>query len=245
MVLADHVMVGPTGNIVEMVDPAQSTYVPKVAAATDASRAFARKKLRGVNKFCGTHTAAGIEKTWRPGEGNTVYPTHWFNPNGAEGMDATKPRAALIYDGKLSGVMFTGTPALPYMGSIPRAHTHAMGGMGMGTEMEMEMVHVYCSTSLKEAYTPNRLLGVLADTIALRLKIRPAVMDLNEHQLRVVRAKVRYFAGDRLEPVYPTGTSGSTGPDPVLQAMRTEIRNSLMLLNEAQLRAVWRLMHSF
>lgn len=164
-------------------------------------------------------------------------PTHLFNPSSdSKGLKVANPRAALVYDGKLSGVMFTGVP-LPYMGTIPRAHAHTM-------DRPVEMVHVYCTRNLKDAFTPNRVLGVLADTIALRLKIRPAVTDLKGSQLREVRALVRDYAGDRLAPVAPSETGGDGGPDPVLQAMRTEIRHALMLLTERHLRSVWRLMQS-
>lgn len=51
----EHVMIGPTGNKVEMVDPAQSTYVPEVAMASDRSRTKARRLLDGANTFCHTH----------------------------------------------------------------------------------------------------------------------------------------------------------------------------------------------
>lgn len=232
-----HTFVGPTGNIVEVGDPGLSTYVPNVDAASTADRAKAQRLLDGANHFCATHTASGIEARWNPGTGKAMQPTHYFNPNSSWGLHVRQPRAALIYGGKLGGVMFSGMP-LPYLGSIPRAHTHMMGS-------SMEMVHVYCDPSLKEAFTPNRVLGVLAETIALRLKIRPAVMDLTRHQLREVRAKVRAYAGAKLQPVAPSGSSTGSGPDPVLRAMRIEIRRSLMILNEKQLRSVWRLMLSY
>jgi hypothetical protein len=103
----------------------------------------------------------------------------------------------------------------------------------------IEMVHVYCTRNLTEAFTPNRMLGVKADIHALRQRIRPAVMDLSRAQLRAVRATVRDLAGSSLRPVRPTGTAGGAGPDPVRQAMRTEIRRSLMVLSEPQLRRVW------
>jgi hypothetical protein len=137
-------------------------------------------------------------------------------------------------------VMFNGSPLLPHLGSIPRAHAHQMT-----MSKPLEMVHVYCTKNLKYAYTPNRTLGVLAPMINLRLKIRPAVMDLTGHQLREVRAMVRKFCGDRLEPVYPTGTSSDGGPDPLKEAMRTEIRHSLMIMTTHQLRLVWHRMESY
>jgi hypothetical protein len=116
----------------------------------------------------------------------------------------------------------------------------------MGSHRGVEMVHVYCRQnltvkSMREAFTPNRQLGVMADTIRLRLKIRPAVMDLNRRQLREVRDKVRGYVGDRQQ----VRQSAQRGPDPRLRAMRVEIRKSLMKLNEAQLRSVWRLMKSY
>lgn len=241
--MGDGCMVGSTGNCVELVDPADSTYIPNIAAASLADRAKAQRLLDGANNFCRNRSVAEIEATWRPGKSDPSHPTHYFNPDpSSRGLNPANPRAALVYGGKLGGVMFTGAP-LPYLGTIPRAHTHT--GMAMGSDMGVEMVHVYCTPGLKEAFTPNRMLGVKAATIALRLKIRPAVMDLNRWQLRAVRAKVRGYAGDRLAPVAPTGTSADGGPDPVLQAMRTEIRNSLMLLTETQLRSVWRLMQSY
>lgn len=240
---AMEVMRDGSGNRVETVPPAQSTYVPNVAAATSRARTRAQNILDGVNRFCRNHTAKGIKANWRPGTSKSK-PTHYFSPQpDSQGVKPGNPAAALIYDGRLGGLMFTGSP-LPWLGSIPRAHLHDMS-MAMGTMGSSEMVHVYCSTSLKQAFTPNRVLGVKAATIALRLKIRPAVMDLNERQLREVRARVRHFAGDRLAPVYPTGTSTDGGPDPVLQAMRTEIRLSLMILHERQLRRVWHLMQSY
>jgi len=42
----------------------------------------------------------------------------------------------------------------------------------------------------------------------------------------------------------PRRTSGS-GPDPVLEAMRTEIRKSVWDLTGLELRRVWRLMKSY
>ncbi len=233
-----HVKTGPTGNKVEMVPPSRSTYIPDVAGASAADRARAQRLLDGVNKFCHTHTAAGIRKYWRPGTSRPTHHTHYFNPRPpAQGLNPAKPAAALIYGGKLGGVMFNGMP-LPHLGSIPRAHTDA-------SMMDMEMVHVYCTPSLKEAFTPNRLLGVKAALIRLRLTIRPAIMDLNKSQLGSVRHKVRGDAGDRLSPVKPVGHAGPGRPDPVLQARRTEIRQALMILTEHQLRSVWALMRSY
>jgi len=230
-----HLMTGPTGNKVEMVDPAHSSYVPKLARASAADRAKAQRLLNGVNRFCRTHSAAGLTANWRPGR-NLSSPTHYFNPRPSRGLRPASPRAALIYHGELGGVMFTGVP-LPSLGSIPRAHSHDMS-------RPIEMLHVYCTRNLKDAFTPNRMLGVKADIRALRLRIRPAVMDLSEAQLRAVRATARDLAGNRLRPVTPTGTAAGSGPDPVLQAMRTEIRRSLMILSEPQLRRVWSMVRS-
>lgn len=239
------IMTGPTGNKVEMVDPAQSTYVPRIARASDADRAQARDLLRGANRFCRTHSVDSLQSRWRPGRSKPAHPTHLFNPKKrkARGLHPRNPRAALVYDGKLGGVMFTGTP-LPSLGSIPRAHSHHDMSMG-STSMNVEMVHVYCTKSLKEAFTPNRVLGVKSDLRALRDRMRPAVMDLHKAQLRAVRHKVRHYAGNKLDPVRPVGSSSGPGPDPVMQAMRTEIRHSLMILSEHQLRSVWRLMRSY
>ncbi len=232
------VMTGPTGNKVEMVEPSNSTYVPRIARASAADRAEAQNLLNGVNDFCRTHSAKGLRGRWRAGMSNPSRPTHLFNPSSrSRGLHTAEPRAALVDNGKLVGVMFTGVP-LPSLGSIPRAHSHNMS-------MPVEMVHVYCTHNLRDAFTPNRMLGVKADLEALRLKIRPAVMNLNGHQLHVVLHKVRDYAGSKLDPVSPSGTSANGGPDPALQAMRTEIRNSLMILSEAQLRSVDALMRSF
>lgn len=236
--MGGHIRIGPTGNTVEIGEPANSTYVPKIRAASAQDTARAQKLLNGVNDFCRSHTAKTIKARWRPGLGKSAHSTHYFNPSSRSwGLNTKQPRAVLIYGGKIGGVMFSGRP-LPHLGSIPRAHSHMMSS-------SMEMVHVFCTRNLREAFTPNRLLGVKAATIALRLNIRPAVMNLNRHQLRVVRAKVRGYAGAKLPAVSPTGRASGPGPDPVLQAMRTEIRKSLMILHEAQLRSVWRLMQSY
>lgn len=64
------------------------------------------------------------------------------------------------------------------------------------------------------------------------------------NELQVQRPPVRDYAGDRLDPVAPSGTGDDGGPDPVLEAMRTDFRHGLMLLTERQLRSVWRLMQS-
>jgi hypothetical protein len=233
-----HVMIGPTGNHVEIGDPANSMYMPNIGAASAKDQARAQRLSDGVNNFCRTHTAKAIKAKWRPGLSRSSQQTHYFNPNSKSwGLNTNQPRAALIYKGKLGGVMFSGMP-LPHLGSIPRAHTHMMSS-------HMEMLHVFCTPNLREAFTPNRVLGVEAATIALRLDIRPAITDLNRHQLRTVRAKVRGYAGSKLQPVAPSGSSSLPGPDPVLRAMRTEIRASLMIINEAQLRSVWRLVRSY
>jgi hypothetical protein len=233
-----HIMIGPTGNTVEIGDPANSMYIPKIRAASAKDVAKAQRISNGVNNFCRTHTAKGIKAKWRPGLGKATHQTHYFNPSSKSwGLNAHQPRAALIYKGKLGGVMFSGMP-LPHLGSIPRAHSHMMMS-------HMEMLHVFCTPNLREAFTPNRVLGVKAATIALRLSIRPAVTDLGRHHLHAVRAKVRGYAGDRLQPVAPVGSPSDPGPDPVLRAMRTEIRHSLMMLHETQLRSVWRLIQSY
>lgn len=237
----DMLMVGPTGNIVEMVAPDDSTYIPDIAAASAEDVAKAQRLLDGANDFCRTHTVAWLQANWRPGMNNPANPSHYFNPDpNSRGLDPSNPRAALVYDGQLGGIMMTGEP-LPYLGTIPRAHSHTT--MTMGGHMGVEMVHVYCTPGLKEAFTPNRMLGVKAAMIELRLMIRPAIMDLNRSQLHEVRALVRGYLGDRLQQVAPDWTNG--GAHPVLTAMRTEIRNSLMLLTETQLRNVWSLMQSY
>jgi len=114
-----------------------------------------------------------------------------------------------------------------------------------GMVMHTEMVHVYCTGNLKHAYTPNRQLGAMVPTQDLRNTIRPAVMDLKPWQLKEVRRMVRHMCGDRLKPVTPTGSPNAPGPDPVLQAMRTEIRRSLMILRQGQLQQVWQKMQSY
>ncbi len=244
--MGSSIRIGPTGNRVEMVDPRQATYVPKVLRASDRHRAKARRLLHGVNRFCRTHTASDIKARWRSGTSRPARPTHYYRPHRAAGrLNPARPRAALVYDNRLGGVMFVGRP-LPYLGTIPRAHAHHH--MAMGSHMGTEMVHVYCTRNLKvksvrEAFTPNRLLGVLADTVKLRLRIRPAVTDLNGHQLRQVRAKVRGYVGKHR--VAPDGSAQGSGPDPELRAMRVEIRRSLMDLREHQLRSVWRLVRSY
>lgn len=236
-----------TGNKVEFVDPDQSTYIPKVLSASPRQRQRARSLLRGVNRFCSTHTVAELRAGWRRGMARDSHPTHYFNPApGASGVDPANPRAALVYDGQVGGVMFTGQP-LPYVGPIPRLHRHTGGSM-MGSGSMVEMVHVYCTDdltvkSVREAFTPDRQLGVYADTIRLRLRIRPAVMDLNPRQLRQVRDRVRSYIGR--QSYQSSGRTAAGGPDPVLQAMRTEIRHGLMQLDEAQLRSIWRLMKSY
>jgi hypothetical protein len=232
------VMVGPTGNKVEMVDPDQSTYVPDIAGASTADVDKAQTLLDAVNHFCATHTVAGLKgDAWRPGKTLATAQTHLFNPDsGSKGLDPTNPRAALVYDGVVAGVMFNGTP-LPYLGTIPRAHGHA------DMAMAVEMVHVYCTPNLQYAYTPNRQLGVMLPVFHLRLEIRPAIMDLSPVHLRAVRDKVRGYIG--MAAAAKATVASKSGPDPVLAAMRDEIRRSLMLLNLSQLRSVWHLMQSY
>jgi len=221
--------VGPSCNLVETSTPAGSRYVPDVAGASAADRAKAQRLLNGVNDFCRSSTAAEIMSTWRPGVTDPS-PTHFFNPEPTRGgLDPTEPKAALIYDGELAGVMLTGKP-LPSLGSVPRPHTH-------DPSEPFEMLHVYCTSNLQEAFTPSRMLGVKADTIRLRLSIRLALMDLDERQLRALLTKVRSYAGYELAPVAPVHDDEGSA-DPLLQAMRTEIRTSLMLLTESQLRSV-------
>jgi hypothetical protein len=232
------------GNCVEHVDPSNSTYIPDVSAASARARNRAQRLQSGTNAFCQNRSLAALKANWRAGTTHPLNPTHYFNPDHSSRgtLHARNPIAALVYDGKIGGVMLNGAPLLPHLGSIPRAHMH--GSMQMGSTSGIEMLHVYCTSSLTAAFTPNRLLGVKAAMITLRLKIRPAVMDLRERQLRAVRHKVRGYCGDRLNHIAPVG-SGDGGPDPVLQAMRTEIRNSLMLLTETQLRHVWHLVRSY
>jgi hypothetical protein len=230
------VMTGPTGNKVEMVDPDHSTYVPKIRAASDKDRAYAKKVLGGVNKFCANHTVAQLKPTWRPGHTRSTSQTHLFNPVHSQGVHPASPTAALIYDGKVAGEMFNGTP-LPHLGSIPRPHGHA------DMSMSMEMLHVYCTNNLQYAFTPNRQLGVMLPIFRLRDKIRPAVMNLNRAQLHAVVHKVRGYTGKR--QAAKVGAASKGGPDPQLQAMRDEIRRSLMALSQHQLRSVWKLMQSY
>lgn len=230
------VTVGPTCNLVETSTPAGSRYVPDVAGASAADRAEAQTLLNGVNDFCRGSSAAQIRSTWRPGLSDPT-PTHFFNPEPmGRGLDPAHPKAALIYDGELAGVMFTGRP-LPSLGSIPRPHTH-------DPSESFEMLHVYCTGNLEEAFTPNRTLGVNADTIRLRLNIRPALMDLDDQQLRALLTKVRDYAGKQLAPVAPVEFDRGVA-DPLLQATRTEIRSSLMLLSESQLRSLRTSIRSF
>ncbi len=243
-----HLKTGPTGNKVEMVDPAHSTYIPNITGASDGSRAKAQRLFDGVNRFCSTHTASGLKGRWRAGM-NLARPTHYFNPKpNSMGLHPANPRAALVYDGKIGGVMFTGRP-LPYLGTIPRAHRHSKSMPSMSMHHmsgPVEMIHVYCSNSLKEAFTPNRMLGVRGDVQKLRLRIRPAIMDLNKAHLHAVVLKVRGYTGNKQQPVSSANTSvNKSGPDPVLQKMRTEIRRSLMVLREGQLRSLWSLMQSY
>lgn len=66
-----------------------------------------------------------------------------------------------------------------------------------------------------------------------------AIMDLSDAQLRGVLAKVREYAGNQLPAVTPARPYPNGGPDPIRQAMPTEIRRSLMVLTEDRLRRVW------
>lgn len=227
----DAVTIGPTCNQVEMAGPAESTYVPDIAAASAADRRKARRLLDGVNDFCDRHSGETLAETWRPGPDSPPGASHHGNPDSdSRGLDPANPRTALIYDGELGGVMFVGRP-LPSLGSIPRAHSH-------DPSRPTEMVHVYCTDNLREAFTPNRQLGIKSDLQPLRQSIRPAVMNLDESQLRAVLARVRGYAGAEVVNVTKIEKSADGGPDPVLQAMRTEIRRSLLLLDEEQLRGL-------
>jgi hypothetical protein len=231
------IMIGKSGNKLEMVDPDHSTYVPDIAGASAADVDKSQKLLDGVNQFCKNHTVAELKGTWRPGTSRATAQTHLFNPVHSQGLNPASPTAALIYDGKVAGEMFNGDP-LPYLGTIPRAHGHA------DMTMAVEMLHVYCTPNLRYAFTPNRQLGVMLPVFHLRLVIRPAVMDLGPVHLRAVRDKVRSYIGMAAASARATvATKG--GPDPVLAAMRDEIRRSLMILNLHQLRGVWHLMQSY
>lgn len=227
---ADHLLVGPTCNQLEMVTPNSSTYRPDVTGASSADRARARELLRGVNEFCRSHSTPQIMADWLGGEGTT--PTHYFDPDrrGSLGLDPSNPRAALVYDGEIGGVMFTGTP-LPFLGSIPRAHTH-------DASLPREMLHVYCTRDLAEAFTPSRRLGVMADAIALREDIRPQIAVLVEPRLTTVHQRVREYVGDEFVSVDPSDLATPDVGNPALRAQRAEIRQSLLLLDEPELRAV-------
>lgn len=168
-------------------------------------------------------------RDWVPGDTTPTKPTHFFNPDrpGSLGLDPANPRAVVIYQHRIGGVMFTGVP-LPSLGSIPRAHTHDLTS-------SREMVHVYCAPDLAEAFTPNRELGVLADTIALRLRVRPLVASLEDRRLTALSRMVRGYVGDELPRVDPRTIAPGPG-DAVLRAKREELRQALMLLGEAQLR---------
>jgi hypothetical protein len=230
------IMIGKSGNKIEMVDPDQSTYVPNLAAASAVDTAKSQKLLDGVNRFCRTHTVAGLKQTWRPGKSRATAQTHLFNPVHSQGLNPASPTAALIYDGKVAGEMLNGDP-LPYLGTIPRAHGHS------DMSMSVEMLHVYCTPNLKYAFTPNRQLGVMLPVFHLRLQIRPAIMNLTPVHLRAVRDKVRGYAGTSARQTLTVASK--SGPDPVLAAMRDEIRRSLMVLDLHQLRSVWHLMQSY
>jgi hypothetical protein len=232
------VMVGASCNTVELVSPDSSTYVPDVAGASSADRAKARNLLDGVNEFCATHSLAQVEQEWRPGLANPSQPSHFFNPDRyARGLDPASPRAALVIDNELAGVVFTGRP-LPPLGSIPRPHIH-------DPAMRVEMLHVYCTPNMKEAFTPNRQLGVNKDLQPLRLRIRPLINEVDEAQLQATLTLVRGYAGEELVPVTPVEPPATGGPDPVLQAMRIELRQSLMLLEEPDLRSLLGLLRSY
>jgi hypothetical protein len=229
---AGHLVVGPTCNVSEVVAPPSSTYRPDVRGASRADRTRARSLLRGVNAFCRSHSASELMAGWVPGNGDETPANHFFNPDrrGSLGLDPSNPRAALVYGHEIAGVMFAGTP-LPPLGSIPRAHTH-------DASRPREMLHVYCATNLAEAFTPNRRLGVLADSIALRQKIRPQVAHLVNPQLTVILSYVRGELGDELSRVDPRTIATPEPTHPIQRAKRDEIRQSLRFLAEPQLRTV-------
>lgn len=223
-------LVGPSCNLVETAAPPDSKYRPDVAGASRADRQRARALLRGANEFCRSHSAAELTAAWLPGQGAET-PTHYFNPDrrGSLGPEPSNPRAALVYRGEIAGVMLTGTP-LPHLGSIPRAHTH-------DESRPREMVHVYCTANLADAFTPSRQLGVLADSIALRHKIRPRITHLVDPRLAAIHRQVRAYLGSDLPRVEPS-TVETPAADPARRAQRQEIRQSLLLLTEPELRAV-------
>ncbi len=230
---ARRLVLGPTCNLLERVAPQSSKYRPDVRGASWADRVRARRLLRGVNEFCQSQSVSELMARWVPGSTNQATPTHFFNPDRRDslGLDPSNPRAVLVYGHEIGGVMFTGTP-LPRLGSIPRAHSH-------DPSRPREMLHVYCATTLKEAFTPSRQLGVLEDSIALRQKIRPRVAYLIDPQLTAILRQVRTFVGAGEIPRARPGTiPTSEGVDPVLRAKRDEIRQSLFLLTEPQLRTV-------
>jgi hypothetical protein len=231
-------MAGESCNTVELVISRDSTYIPDVAGASPKDRAKAQELLDGVNDFCATRSLEEVEQDWRPGGSNPSQPTHFFNPDRyARGLDPANPKAALVFDGELAGVMFTGRP-LPPLGSIPRAHIHDLS-------MPVEMLHVYCTPDLSEAFTPNRQLGVNKDLQPLRLRIRSMLVGPDEDQLRAVLDLVHGYADEELATVDPVEPSATGDPDPVLQAMRTGIRQSLTQLNETELRSLWGLLRSY
>lgn len=227
---ADHLLVGPTCNQLEMVAPNSSTYRPDVAGASSSDRARARELLRGVKEFCRSHSTSEVMAGWLRGGGTA--PTHYFDPDrrGSLGLDPSNPRAVLVYGGEIGGVMFTGAP-LPSLGSIPRAHTH-------DTSRPREMLHVYCTRDLADAFTPSRRLGVLADAIALREDIRPRIARLVDPRLTTVHQRVREYLGDEFVSVDPSDLATPDVADPALRAQRAEVRQSLLLLGEPELRAV-------
>jgi hypothetical protein len=223
---------GPTCNLSEMVAPPSSTYRPDVRQASRADRTRARRLLRGVNAFCRSHSATAVMAGWVPGAGDPAAPSHFFNPDrrGSWGLDPSNPRAVLVYGHEIGGVMFTGTP-LPSLGSIPRAHTH-------DTSRRREMLHVYCTSNLADAFTPSRRLGVLADSIGLREKIRPRVASLVEPRLSLVTRQLHDDLGSERPRVAPRMIATPEMADPVLRARRAEVRQALLLLSEPQLRTV-------
>jgi hypothetical protein len=228
-------MVGPTCNLVEMVAPYESSYRPNIAAASPADRDRARHLLAGVNEFCRAHTASELERSWLPGPDGGDALTHYFNPApGSFGLDPAKPRAALVRQDRIVGVMFTGKP-LPYLGSIPRAHMHDMSA---DMASNREMLHVYCSPDLRDAFTPNRLLGVMADIKRLRDEFRANAGLLGEPRLSQVLARIRSMTPTPLPAVDGADQPASSDADPALWAKREEIRRDLLVVTDHDLRTL-------
>jgi hypothetical protein len=78
----------------------------------------------------------------------------------------------------------------------------------------------------------------LADSIALRQKIRPQVAHLVNPQLTAILRYVRDELGDELSRVDPRTIATPEPIHPIQRAKRDEIRQSLLFLAEPQLRTV-------